>query len=180
LKFPLTDPSTDRWRLSRRFILREKTEDPISDPSPSLLDTFLSSTHDTQTCFENIEPHHPGGREEKGNKEASCSTNVIMPNSLRSPIALPTPESSLGSWRSPLREDAAGIAAGQTGSPWMWSPTGPKDAELVTAISATEIQDSSKRTADSAGLNEGGEGGHRLEKARRAGQCAGPSRCGRV
>jgi len=56
----------------------------------------------------------------------------------------------------------------------------PTDAEPETTTGATDIRDSSKRTADSAGLNEGGEGVHRLEKARRAGQCAGPSRCRRV
>ena len=50
----------------------------------------------------------------------------------------------------------------------------------MTAMSATDIRDSSKRTADSAGLNEGREGGHRLEKAWRAGQCAGSRRYGRV
>ena len=54
----------------------------------------------------------------------------------------------------------------------MWSPT---DVEPVTAMDATDIQGSSKRTADSAGLNEGGEGLHRLEKARQACQCAGTS-----
>ena len=41
----------------------------------------------------------------------------------------------------------------------------------MTATSATNVQDSSKRTADSVG----GEGIHRLEKARRTGQFAGPS-----
>ena len=54
----------------------------------------------------------------------------------------------------------------------MWSPT---DVEPVTAMDATDIQGSSKRTADTAGLNEDGEVVHRLEKARRPGQCAGTS-----
>ena len=170
----------DRWRPSRRFILRRMTEDSIFHPSPSLYDTLLSSTHDTQTCFKDIEPHHPNGREEQGNKEASCSTSVIIPNSLRSPTALPTPEPSLSSWRSPLREDAAGIAAGQADSPWTWSPTGSTDAEPVTAIDATDIRDSSKRTADKAGLNDGGESTHRLEKVRCAGECVGLYYRGRV
>jgi len=62
----------------------------------------------------------------------------------------------------------------------MWSPTHFTDAEPETTTGATDIRDSSKRTADSAGLNEGGEGVHRLEKARRAGQWAGPSSRGRV
>lgn len=43
----------------------------------------------------------------------------------------------------------------------MWSPIGPTDAEPVTAIGATDIRDSSKRTANSAGLNEGDERTHR-------------------
>jgi len=180
LETPLADSHTDRWRLSRCSILHEKTEDSISDPPPPLLDTLLSSTHDTQTCFKNIEPYHPFGDEEQGDKGASCSTDDIIQYSLRSPIALLTPEPSMTSCRSPLREDPVGIAAGQASSPWMWSSTDPTDAEPVTAIGATDIRDSSKRTADSAGLNEGGEDEHRLEKARRAGQCTDPSLYRRV
>ncbi len=34
LKPPLADLSTGRWRLPRRSILHEKTEDSISDPPP--------------------------------------------------------------------------------------------------------------------------------------------------
>ncbi|KAK3174026.1 hypothetical protein OEA41_001270 [Lepraria neglecta] len=49
----------------------------------------------------------------------------------------------------------------------MWSLTSPTKAEPVLAIDATDIRDSSKRTADSAGLNESGRV-HRLKKARRA------------
>ena len=41
----------------------------------------------------------------------------------------------------------------------------------MTAMDATDIQDSSKRTADSVGLNKSGDI-YRLEKARRVGQCA--------
>jgi len=148
LETPLADSHTDRWRLLRCFILYEKTEDSISDPPP-LPDTPLSLTHDTQTCFKNTEPHHSGGGKQQGDKGASCSTDNIIPHSLRSPVA-------------------------------MWSLTHFTDAEPETTTGATDIRDSSKRTADSAGLNEGGEGVHRLEKARRAGQCAGPSRCRRV
>ena len=59
----------------------------------------------------------------------------------------------------------------------MWSPTRLTEVEPVTATGATNVRDSSKRTADSAGLNEGGEGVYRLEKARRAGQFASPSAC---
>ena len=48
----------------------------------------------------------------------------------------------------------------------MWSPTSPTDVEPVTAMDATDIRLSSKRTADSAGLNEDGEGVQGLKKAR--------------
>ncbi len=57
------------------------------------------------------------------------------------------------------------------------SPTLSTDAETTTG--ATDIRDSSKRKPGSAGLDEGGESGHRLEKVRRAGQYAGPSPYGR-
>ncbi|MCJ1455415.1 hypothetical protein MMC28_005770 [Mycoblastus sanguinarius] len=147
-------------------MLREKTEDSISDPPPLPI-TLLSSTHDTQIYFKNIEPHHSGGGTEKGDKGASGSTDNTIPYSLPSPLASPNPEPPLVSWRSPLREDAVGSAADQTGSPWMWSPTRPPDAESMTVRGATGIRDSSKRTVDRAGLNEGGEGVYRLEKARR-------------
>jgi len=148
LETPLADPIADRWRLPRRSILHEKTEDSISDPPPRP-DTLLSLVHDTQTCFKNTEPHHSGGGKQQGDKGASCSTDNIIPHSLRSPVA-------------------------------MWSPTHFTDAEPETTAGATDIRNSFKRTADSACLNEDREGVHRLEKARRAGQCAGPSRCRRV
>ena len=51
----------------------------------------------------------------------------------------------------------------------MWSPTSPTDVERATAMDATDIPRSSKRTADSSGLNEGGEGVQGLEKTRREG-----------
>ncbi len=51
---------------------------------------------------------------------------------------------------------------------------------LMTATGAIGIRDSSKRTADSAGLNEGGESAHRSEKVRRAGECVGFHCRGRV
>lgn len=54
------------------------------------------------------------------------------------------------------------------------------DAEPLIVTGATEIRDSSKRTADSIGLNESREGIYRLEKARRAGQYAGPSPYGKT
>jgi len=148
LETPLADSHTDRWRLPRCSILYEKTEDSISDPPP-IPDNPLSLTRDTQTCFKNTKPHHSGGGKEKGDKGASCSTDHIIPYSLRSPVA-------------------------------MWSPTHSTDAEPETTTGATDIRDSSKRRAGIAGLDEGGESGHRLEKVRRAGQCAGPIPCGRV
>lgn len=49
--------------------------------------------------------------------------------------------------------------------------------EDKTATGAAGIRDSSERTADRAGLKEAGEDVHGLEKARRAGESAGPSRC---
>jgi len=51
---------------------------------------------------------------------------------------------------------------------------------FVTARGATGLRDSSKRTADNAGLNEGGESAHRSEKVRCAGECVGLHRRGRV
>ena len=44
---------------------------------------------------------------------------------------------------------------------------------FVTARGATGLRDSFKRTADNAGLNEGGESAHRSEKVRCAGECVG-------
>ncbi|KAF6238790.1 hypothetical protein HO173_003297 [Letharia columbiana] len=139
-------------------ILREKTEDPVSGPPPPLPTTLSSSTYITGISFKNIEPCHSCGGEEKGDKGASYSTDNIIPYSLRSPIASPNPDSSL--WRSPLQEDAVGSAVDPAGSSWMWSAT---DVEPVTAMDATDIQGSSKRTADSAGLNDGG-GVQRVEE----------------
>lgn len=52
-----------------------------------------------------------------------------------------------------------------------------KRHEDKTATGAARIRGSSKRTADRAGFNEGGKDVHGLEKARRAGESAGPSRC---
>lgn len=180
MKSSLTDPSTDRWCFSRRSTFREKTEDSISDPPPPLPITLLSSTQDTQIYFKTLEPHHSGKRKKKENKGASCSTDNIIPYSLQSPLMPPIPELPLVSWRSLLRKDVVGSMPDQVGSPWMWSRTRPTDAEPVKAMGATDIRDSSKRTADTAGLNEGGECVHRLEKARRAGQCAGPCPYGRL
>ncbi len=148
LETPLADSHTDRWRLPRCFILYEKTEDSIFDPPP-LPDSPLSLTRDTKTCFKDTRPHHSGGGKERGDKGASCSTDNIIPYSLRSPIA-------------------------------MWSPTHFTNAEPDTTTGATDIRGSSKRTAVTAGLNDGSESVHPLEKARRAGQCAAPSPCGRV
>ncbi|KAK3169258.1 hypothetical protein OEA41_008641 [Lepraria neglecta] len=82
---------------------------------------------------------HNGDTENDDTSATSCSTDNIIPYSLRSPIA-------------------------------MWSPTHFTDAEPETTTGATDIRDYSKRTADRARLNEGGEGVHRLEKAR----CADP------
>ncbi len=56
-----------------------------------------------------------------------------------------------------------------------WAPD-----ESMTAAGAADIRDSFKRTADSADLDEGGKDAHRLEKARRAGECVGPNHRDRV
>lgn len=116
------------------------------------------------------------GKEQSG-KGVNCSIDNIISYSLRSPLASPNPELSLVSWQSPLREDAVGSVADRAGSPSMWSPTRLMEAEPVTATSATNVRDSFKGTADITGLNEGWEDMHRLEKARRTGQFAGPSAC---
>jgi len=91
LETSLADSPTDRRRLSRCFILYEKTENSISDPPPPLPDTPLSLAHDTQTCFNTTEPHHSGNGKEKGDKGTSYSTDNIIPHTLRSPIATVSP-----------------------------------------------------------------------------------------
>ena len=138
--------------------------------------TLLSSKYDTEITFKNIEPPHSCGEKEKEDKGTSCSTDNIIPYSLRSLIASSNPELSL--WRSRLREEAVESLADPAGSSWMWSPTIPIDGERVTAIDPTDIRGSFKRTANNAGLREGGEGVYRLEKARCEGQYAGTSLCG--
>jgi len=91
LKTPLADSPIDRRRLSRCFILYEKIENFISDSPSPLLDTPLSLTHDTQTCFNTTEPYHSGKGKEKGGKGTSYSTHNIIPHTLRSPIATVSP-----------------------------------------------------------------------------------------
>lgn len=51
---------------------------------------------------------------------------------------------------------------------------------FVTARGAIGLRNSSKRTADTAGLNEGGESAHTSEKVRCAGECVGLHRRRRV
>ena len=167
LKPPLINVSTDRWCLSRYS---------ISNP-PLIPTTLLSSTHDTQVYFKNIEPYYSGvGKEQRG-KGVNCSTDNIILYSLQLPLASPSPEPSLVSWQSPLRGDTVGSVADRAGSPLMWSPTHLTEVKPVTATGATNVRDSSKRTADSAGLNEGEEDVYRLKKARHTGQFASPSAC---
>ena len=50
----------------------------------------------------------------------------------------------------------------------------------MTGTGAADTRDSFKRTADIAGLNEGGDGENRLKKTQREGQCAELSLCERV
>ena len=106
-----------------------------------------------------------------------CSTDNVIPYSLRSPFMPPVPEPLLASSQSPLHEDAVGSAADQDGLPWMWSSNHPMEAEPVTAIGAGGSRDSSKRTADTTG--ECGEGVHKLRKVWRTGKFAGCSHCRR-
>lgn len=54
---------------------------------------------------------------------------------------------------------------------------GDQQDEDPTAACAIGIRDSSKRTADSAGLNKRGQAVFRLEKVQRTGQSAGLSCC---
>lgn len=173
MKSLLVNSSTDRRCLFRYSTLREKIEGSISDPPPK--PTTLSSTHDTQVYFKDIEPYCSSVGKEQGDKGANCSTDNIIPYSLRSPLALPNPKSLLVLWRSPLRGDAIGSVADRAGSPSMWSPMRLTDAEPVTTTGATNIRDSSQRTTDRASLDEGGgEDVRRLEKARCEGEFAGP------
>ncbi len=87
LETSLADSYTDWWRLSRCFILYQKTEDFISDSS-SLSDISLLLRHDTQTCFSNIESHQFCEVKEKKNKEASYSTDDIISHSFRLTIVI--------------------------------------------------------------------------------------------
>lgn len=52
--------------------------------------------------------------------------------------------------------------------------------KFVTPTGVTGLRDFFKRTADNAGLNEGGDSAHRLEKVRCAGECADLHCHGRV
>ena len=68
-----------------------------------------------------------------------------------------------------------GKGVGHKGEEWEDEARCPN--EFVTA---TGLRDFSKRTADNAGLNEGGESAHRSEKVRYAGECVGLRCSGRV
>ncbi len=57
---------------------------------------------------------------------------------------------------------------------------GREDQEVGTAVGATGLRDSSKRTADNAGLNKGSNGWHSSKEAEGIGQCAGLYRLGYV
>ena len=57
---------------------------------------------------------------------------------------------------------------------------GDKQDGERTATGASGVRDSSKRAADTAGLNEGGDGIPRSEKVRRTGQSARLLAVGRV
>jgi hypothetical protein len=83
----LANSSTNRRRLFRCLILYKKTKNFISNSSFSLSDISLFLTHDTQTCFNTIEPHHFDKKKKKEDKETSYSIDNIISHTLRSPIA---------------------------------------------------------------------------------------------
>ena len=81
------DPSADRWRLSRRSILHEKTEDSISNP-PLLPDTLLSLAHDTHKTGSALQDLHDQGNSSlitlvggnsKGTKERAAVQTISSP-----------------------------------------------------------------------------------------------------
>jgi len=121
----LPDFIANKGLQSRDPILREKTNNSVSDPPAAPADTSLSSIFDKQTessdgALKDIESDYSGKGKEKADK----------------------------GYRNTRDED--------------------KRRRDNTATDVAGIRDSSKRTADRAGLNEGSES-HRSEKA----QCAG-------
>lgn len=86
LETSFANSSINRRRLSRCFILYEKTKNSISNSS-SLSNILLSLTHDTQICFNTIESYHFNKRKKKGDKGTSYNTNKIILHILRLPIA---------------------------------------------------------------------------------------------
>jgi len=114
LILPLADPSSDRWDLSRRSILREKTENPISDPPLPLPYTLLSPIRDN--AHKDTEVYHTPS-EGKGKRDK----------------------------RGCHEEDEWEIE--EPGFPY----------GSMTTTGATDIRGFSKRTADSAGLNDSGK-----------------------
>ena len=92
----------------------------------------------------------------KNDGSSPGSTDDILPCSFWSMVASPAPELSLVSEVQSVADQAASL--------WV---TGGRRYRY------------SKRTADGAGLDEGRDG-HRSEKVRHAGQCAGLNRCGCV
>ncbi len=114
-------------------------------------------------------------------------SNPPLPPALFSPIYdIQTFGSSDGIYKGTEPHHAAGEGkkeedkgVGHKGKEW-----GDEEArcpnEFITATGATGLRDFSKRTADNAGLNEGGESAHRSEKVRCAGECVDLHCRGRV
>jgi hypothetical protein len=112
----------------------------------------------------------------------SISDPPLPPDNRFSPIYdIQTCGSSDGGHKStePHHTTGGGKKKGHKGEEWEGEEAGYPDG-FVTARGTTGLRDSSKRTADNAGLNEGGESAHRSEKVRCAGECVHLHRRGRV
>ncbi len=117
----------------------------------------------------------------------SISDPLVPPDPLLSPIYdIQTCESSEGAHKCIEPRHSAGEGGeeghkgdGLKGNEWEDEEAGCPDRSMA-ATGATGIRDSSKRKPYSAVLNEGGDGTHRSEKVRRAGQCAGLNYGGHV
>lgn len=91
LEISFANSSIDRRRLSRCFILYEKTKNSIFNSSFSLFNILLFLIYDTQICFNTIESHHFNKRKEKEDKETSYNIDNIILYTLRSSIAIMSP-----------------------------------------------------------------------------------------
>ncbi len=112
----------------------------------------------------------------------SIFDSPLPPNNRFSPIYdIQTCESSDDAHKDtePHHTIDGGEKKGHKGEEWEDEEARCLD-EFVTTRGATGLQDSSKRTTNNAGLNEGGESAHRSKKIRCANECVGLHRRGRV